>query len=107
MDTKKLSSENEPGNNANTVLPAVFNLSKYLKSKGFKRLNRNQSHPADCTHKYKFIHPDSIIRIVMWDDELMSVGNNPSEFEIPESENEFLTILKDVEPAMFAFLNSR
>ena len=101
------SNTHENGNNANTMFPAVFDISKYLKSKGFKRLNRNQSHPADCNHKYKFIHPESRIRIVMWDDELMSVGNDPSEFEIPKSENEFLTILKDVEPAMIAFLNSR
>ena len=87
------------------MLPAVFNLSKYLKSKGFKKLNRNQSHPADCNHKFKFIHPESIIRIVFWEDELMSIGNNPTEFEIPKSEDEFMHKLKEIEPTLLAFLN--
>ena len=107
MKSTEVQNSISPAIVGNNVLPAVFDLSKYLKNKGFRRLNRNQSHPADCKHKYKFIHPDSSIRIVVWDDELMSVGNNPSEFEIPKSENEFLTQLKDVEPEMFAFLNSR
>ena len=103
----KTSQTTEPAIAVEPVLPAVFNLSKYLQSKGFRKLNRNQSHPADCTHKFKFIHPDSIIRIVFWDDELMSVGNNPTEFEIPKSENDFLNKLIDIEPALLAFLNGR
>lgn len=107
---KELQKNNQKGtaNIADSrVSPDVFNLLKYLKNKGFQRLNRNQSHSSDCKHKYKFIHPDSMIRIVVWDDELMSVGNNSAEFVIPQSESEFLTVLKDVDSTLLSFLNNR
>lgn len=84
-----------------------FNLYKHIKSFGFIRRKRNESHPADATHRYKYIHPDIDDVIVDWGDGLLSIGRCHIEFDMPYSVDAFLKIAKEASPQIFAHLQNK
>lgn len=96
---KKQTNTTTPAISSNGVLPAVFDISDYLISKGFKKLfwdDLSGENQGRCEYHYcRFGHDNWNGAIVIWreDDNQMAIGNS-DDVEIPESEADFFEQIK-------------